>query len=302
MNSGGQTGLYSKRQRSFLEKSIRRARQEETIDMSYASLRTVFLAVCVSSFVFGGESKWQEAAPKTSRKAVVVELFTSEGCSTCPPAEALLAKLEARQPVEGAYVIALEEHVDYWNQQGWIDSYSSAEWTLRQQEYVAKFKENGVYTPQMIVDGQRQFVGSRELEAEQAIQEAANGTKTDVAITAEEPASDGIQQFKVRVGKLIGNTDRDTAEVWLAVTEKGLESAVRGGENAGRDLHHASVLRTLRKIGVVTAGGESSFAFEASPRVKFKSAWKQQNLQVAVFVQEKKSWRILGAASVGVAN
>jgi hypothetical protein len=270
--------------------------------MSYASFRAVLLAACVSGFVFGGESKWQEAVPKTSRKPVIVELFTSEGCSTCPPADALLLKLETRQPVEDAYVIALEEHVDYWNQQGWIDPYSSVEWTVRQQEYIAKFKQNGVYTPQIIVDGQRQFVGGREREAEEAIQEAATRAKTEVTVAAEEPAADGTQQFKVRVGKLIGNTDRDTAEVWIAVTEKDLHSAVHGGENAGRDLHHAAVLRTLRKIGVASAAGEASSAFEASPRVKFKSAWKQQNLQVVVFVQEKKSWRILGAACVGVTN
>lgn len=249
-----------------------------------------------------GVSKLQASRSVPADRPVIVELFTSEGCSTCPPADALLAGLEARQPVVGAYVIALEEHVDYWNQQGWIDPYSSIEWTLRQQEYIAKFRENGVYTPQMIVDGQRQFVGSRELEAEQAIQESANRVKTDVAVTAQEPASDGTQQFNVRVGKLIGNTDRDTAETWLAVTEKSLESAVRGGENGGRHLHHASVLRMLRKIGAATAGGESSLAFEASPRVKFKPAWKRQNLRVVVFVQEKKTWRILGAASVGVAN
>src|SRR6202030_1557683 len=95
-----------------------------------------------------------------------------------------LAELEARQSVEGAFVIALEEHVDYWNQQGWIDPYSSAEWTVRQQAYESKFKGNGVYTPQMIVDGQRQLVGSRELEAEQAIQQSATRPKTEVAVSA----------------------------------------------------------------------------------------------------------------------
>jgi hypothetical protein len=272
-------------------------------------MKSTFSGLCVAAFLLlvlasssPEVSKLQASRSVPADRPVIVELFTSEGCSTCPPADALLAELEARQPVQGAHVIALEEHVDYWNQQGWIDPYSSVEWTLRQQEYIAKFRENGVYTPQMVVDGQRQFVGSRQLEAEQAIQESANREKTDIAVTAQEPASDGTQQFNVRVGKLIGNTGRDTAETWLAVTEKNLESAVRGGENAGRDLHHASVLRMLRKVGAVTASGESSSAFEASPRVKFKPAWKRQNLQVVVFVQEKKTWRILGAASVGVAN
>lgn len=235
-------------------------------------------------------------------RPVVVELFTSEGCSTCPPADALLAKLEDRQLVEGAHVIALEEHVDYWNQQGWIDPYSSAEWTERQREYASKLKSGEVYTPQMLVDGQREFVGSRELEAEQVIQQSASREKTDVTIIVQPPSSDGSPQFKVHVGKLTGNADRDSAEIWLGVTEQGLASDVRGGENSGRNLRHAPVLRTLRKIGVVKAVGESSSAFEASPVVKLKPAWKTQNLQVVVFVQEKKSRRILGAASVRVAN
>jgi hypothetical protein len=238
----------------------------------------------------------------TDRRPVIVELFTSEGCSTCPPADALLAKLEDLQPVEGAHVIALEEHVDYWNQQGWIDPYSSAEWTERQREYVSKFKSGDVYTPQMVVDGQQQFIGSRELDAAQAIEQSASRPKTDVTVTAQPPTGRGTQQFKVRVGKLAGNTDRDTAEIWLGVTEQGLESAVRNGENAGKNLRHSSTLRSLRKIGVATAGGESPSAFEASPVVKLKSDWKKQNIQIVVFLQEKKSKRILGAASLRVAK
>jgi pimeloyl-ACP methyl ester carboxylesterase len=89
-------------------------------------------------------------AAKTKAQPVLVELFTSEGCSTCPPADALLARLEKDQPVEEAEIIAVEEHVDYWNQQGWMDPFSSAEWTLRQQQYISRFKEKSVYTPQMV--------------------------------------------------------------------------------------------------------------------------------------------------------
>ena len=244
---------------------------------------------------------WPHALAQTrNAQPIIVELFTSEGCSSCPPADALLLKLQAVQPVEGANIIALEEHVDYWNHQGWIDPYSSANWTLRQQDYVARFKEKGPYTPQMIVDGQTQLVGDRELQAEQAIRQAAARTKTKVTLAAGNFASDGAQQFNVQVGKLVGSTDRDIAEVWLAVSESGLGSSVDSGENAGKVLHHGPVVRSLRKIGVASSNGDT--AFEASPRVKFKSGWKRQNLQVAVVVQEKKTMRILGAASVRVAN
>jgi hypothetical protein len=226
---------------------------------------------------------------------VVVELFTSEGCSSCPPADALLMKLENAQPVQGAKVIAIEEHVDYWNHDGWIDPYSSADWTQRQVEYVQKLKAKGPYTPQMIVDGQRQMVGGREMEAREAIQQTASQPQTDVMISPGAPSGPS-QQFKVRIGKLVGSPDKDSADVWLAITESGLASSVGAGENAGKNLHHASVLRSLHKIGVAKGNGDASF--DSSANVKFKAEWKRQNLQVVVFVQDRKSLRILGAASV----
>jgi hypothetical protein len=230
---------------------------------------------------------------------VVVELFTSEGCSSCPPADALLLRLENTQPIQGANVIAIEEHVDYWNHQGWTDPYSSSDWTQRQVDYVARLKDKEPYTPQMIVDGQTQVAGT-ESHVEEVIQNAAAQPQTPLTLTGQDSLSNGEQQFQVRVGKLLGNSDKDTAEVWLAITETGLASSVNAGENAGKDLHHASVLRSLRKIGVAKPATDS--AFESSPRVKFKSDWKRQNLQVVVFVQEKKSMHILGATSLRLAS
>jgi len=257
-------------------------------------------AVSALSFSLTGESGADSSPATKNSQPVIVELFTSEGCSSCPPADALLLKLESSPLVEGASIIALEEHVDYWNHEGWTDVYSSADWTLRQQEYVARFKEKEPYTPQMIVDGQSQLLGSQEVQARRAIQQAATQKKTEVELAVENSSPDGAQQLEVHVGKLTGNTDRDTAEVWLAVSEGGLQSDVGAGENAGKTLHHASVLRSLRKVGVATPTGES--AFEASTRVRFKPEWRRRNLQVVVFVQEKKTMHILGAASVGVPN
>src|SRR5215471_17890729 len=115
-------------------------------------------------FLLSAKGKGQSAQSvrdSTAPTPVVVELFTSEGCSSCPPADALLAKMETAQPFRGVQIIAIEEHVDYWDQQGWVDPFSSADWTDRQQVYETAFRQPGPYTPQMVVNGRRQFVGSR---------------------------------------------------------------------------------------------------------------------------------------------
>ena len=233
----------------------------------------------------------------SERNPVVVELFTSEGCSSCPPADTLLQKLAEHQSLPGADVIALEEHVDYWNHDGWNDPYSSADWTQRQLNYGALFKTEA-YTPQMVVDGQSQFVGSSARDASSAIQKAASSPKTDVAITGTPDAS-GPQRFTVSVGKLVGDTPGDTAEVWMAVTEDGLRSSVNRGENAGHVLAHVATLRSLSKIGAAAASGTSP-SFTGAPPVKFDSHWNREKLSIVVFVQEKRSRKILGAASTTI--
>jgi hypothetical protein len=239
-------------------------------------------------------------AAQPDRTPVLVELFTSEGCSTCPPADALLTLLESSQPIPGAEIIALEEHVDYWNHDGWIDSYSSPDWTLRQQDYVARFRGNSPYTPQMIVDGQSQFVGNNSREAQTAIQQAARRPKTQISITADPAANtkNDTQRIEIRVGNMSATATPEPADLWLAVTESNLETSVKAGENAGKDLRHAAVLRSLHKIAALPAKSSSPFA--TTQQVKLKSNWKKQNLHIVVFVQERKSLHILGAASAPV--
>lgn len=270
--------------------------------MTYRQLLLALLAMYVSAFAPTEDGKPQQVPMNIDHKAVIVELFTSEGCSSCPPADSFLAQLSARQPIAGVEVIALEEHVDYWNHDGWFDPFSSAEWTLRQQDYAARLSGTGTYTPQMIIDGQREIVGSREHDVEQAIQEAAHREKMRVVLRAEAGDGSRTKHLAVSVETLKGSFDQDNAEVWLAVTEGNLRSAVRSGENAGKDVPHSAVLRTLHRIGVMPPGQPSSVVFTASPQVKLKAEWKQQNLHFVVFVQEKKSRRILGAASIGTEN
>ncbi len=173
-------------------------------------LASLFLAVlCLS---YASRANGQTSAPEAGHKPVVVELFTSEGCSSCPPADALLQKLEAQQPVAGAEIIALEEHVDYWNHDGWIDAFSSPEWTQRQAVYTALSKKD-VYTPELVVDGKSQFVGNDEHEAEVEIEKASRHAKTDVAITSGKPEGKGSRytpsptpstRFTPRPSRIIG--------------------------------------------------------------------------------------------------
>jgi hypothetical protein len=264
------------------------------------TLRKLPVALFILSITIVSTTKAQTPAGEAERKPVIVELFTSEGCSTCPPADELLQKLEAQQPVAGAEIVALEVHVDYWNHDGWNDPYSSAEWTERQTVYRTIFNQTE-YTPQMIVDGQSQFVGSNGRQALAEIEKAAQRVQTDVAINSEAPDAHGSQRFTVSVGKLAGNTAGDVAEVWLAVTEDGLQSSVNRGENAGHLLHHTATLRTLHKIGTADASAASA-SFKGDSRVKIESRWKAENLHVVVFVQEKKSRKILGASSTKMSH
>jgi hypothetical protein len=238
------------------------------------------------------------SAAGKERGPVIVELFTSEGCSSCPPADAALAKLEQDPATADAEVIGLEEHVDYWDQLGWADPFSSPEWTSRQREYAEVFGSGSVYTPQMVVDGTTELVGSRGPEVRRSIEQAAGRVKTAVSITANEGETAGVKKFDVQVGKLAGAESRDEAEVWLAVTESGLHSPVTAGENAGSDLHHASVVRTLRKITTIDRNKAASYS--GSTPVHLDSSWKPQNVRVVVFVQDKKSRQIVGAAAAAI--
>ncbi len=270
-------------------------------------MKTLIAVLVLTVFVLGAFALTSHISPQVPqnsqagmRAPVVVELFTSEGCSSCPPADALLAKLAEQQPVGNAEVIALEEHVDYWNDLGWMDRFSSREWTTRQNVYAGPLGNGNPYTPQMVIDGKAELVGSDAGKARHLIQEAAGEEKALVTLAAKSPTKNGTAEFSVKVGQLVHGTKGDTAEVWLAVTETALHSAVSRGENAGEDLHHAAVVRTMERIGEARSAGEASFARDVS--VPLKPEWKRENLKAVVLVQEKKSRRILGAAEIRVAE
>jgi len=219
-------------------------------------------------------SALQAADQPNMRVPVLAELFTSEGCSSCPPADALLLKLDQMQPVAHARIIVLSEHVDYWNSLGWKDPFSSAQFTDRQEMY-AHALQSEKYTPQMVIDGRWQVLGSDAKEVESAITRAAARPKSGVRIvTAKRDDHEAV--ISVAVDAL----QSGKKDVWIAIADDHDETSVRKGENAGRTLKHVSVVRSLSKAGTVTKAA----AFEKTLRVPLNSP--ATDMRVVVFVAE----------------
>lgn len=230
------------------------------------------------------------------RVPVIVELFTSEGCSSCPPADNLLARMERTQPVPGAHVIALEEHVDYWNQLGWIDPFSAPQYRARQNDYALKFHVDSVYTPQLVVNGQAAFVGDDANRAYQEIGNAAQAQSTTVDLKAQGNTHDPeLVDLSVRLSNPKSAKLQDS-NVYLAVTESELTSNVSRGENSGRLLRHSSVVRSFGVIARLDAHGANTGQIVSTLRLPRE--WRRENVHAVVFVQERESFRITGAGLI----
>jgi hypothetical protein len=211
-----------------------------------------------------------------SSEPALVELFSSEGCSSCPPAESLWRTRAAADPS----LVVLEFHVDYWNSLGWTDAFSSAAFSAHQDRY-AGWRGTQLFTPQAMVDGQYSFIGSDAERADDAIRRARTSSKQPLIV-------------EVRGSKVsISSPAAPAGELWVAVTEAGLESMVTRGENQGRTLKHAPVVRDFRQLGAIARGPltrETSLVLAAG--------WRAENLRVVAAVQDAGSGHILalGAA------
>ena len=237
----------------------------------------------------------------TERVPVVVELFTSEGCSSCPPADDVLTRLVTTQPVPSAEIIALGEHVDYWDRLGWRDPFSSAAFSARQSEYASKvFHTGNIYTPQIVVDGREEFVGSDYRAATGAIARAARlpGTRFRIILNADHKSSDTSTNVVIRVEAPVGTSLAGGADVLLAVTEDGLVTQVRRGENGGRQLRHSAVVRSLTSAGTISA---NVFPWSARTTLQLSSVWTLGGSRIVAFVQDRATKRVLGATSVNLA-
>jgi hypothetical protein len=226
--------------------------------------------------------------------AVVVELFTSEGCSSCPPADDVLRELVGRQPFKNINVIGLGEHVDYWDRLGWRDPFSAAAFTTRQSEYEARaFRTGSIYTPQIVVDGRFQQVGSDRAAVRRAISLAASLPKAtvDVQVLAQSPTD---VQVRIRAEAPVGVPRREPADVIVGLVEDGLATNVQRGENRGRTLKHRVVTRSLTTLGTLNPTDRT---ISQTASVPLASAWKPSAVRVVAFLQERTTRHIIGAAS-----
>jgi len=236
---------------------------------------------------------WGSGPPRTgdARTPVLVELFTSEGCSSCPPADKFLEKLD-HQPIPGAEMIVLSEHVDYWNHIGWKDPYSSRFYSDRQRTYADHFGLHSVYTPQMVVDGAAEFSGGNSALAGKAFAKALSTPKIAVRISSISLEPARILRARVEADAMLSSFTPREAEVYVALALDHAESRVSGGENTGRTLSHVAVVRHLAKFGTLKRGE----GFSQEVQLSLESGLDTHNLRVIAFVQERKQGKVLGAA------
>jgi hypothetical protein len=233
--------------------------------------------------VAGAECTRAEAGPPGAlagpRTPVVVELFSSEGCSSCPPADTLLARFDRDQPVAGAEIIALEMHVDYWNQLGWRDPFSQAAFSARQRIHDYALGSH-TYTPQMVIDGRQELVGSSSNAAARLIEQAARAPHLAVKLSR--------QGDVVSIEVPAAPASEGACQVRIATAERGLSTRVTAGENAGETLAHGPVVRSLGYVGAL---GPQGFRGQVTQPAK-------ANTRAVVWVEARDTLHILGAAAL----
>jgi len=238
-----------------------------------------------------------KAADAAGRTPVLVELFTSEGCSDCPPADELLEKLDKSQPVPGANLVVLSEHVDYWNRLGWKDPYSSSQYSERQSDFGRQFSLDSVYTPQMVVDGSYQFVGSDSSGAVRAIKAAAKEEK--IPVTLSSVHFDGHDKVTVHIetGAPPSTLSGKSLKVFLVAADDSDESQVSRGENAGRSLRHVGVARTFAAVGSL----DKATGYSQDVQIRASSA-NARTTRLVAFLQEESTGRIWGVGTARASN
>ncbi len=236
------------------------------------------------------------AADNAPTSPVLVELFTSEGCSSCPPADALLEKMDSLQPIPGTQLIVLSEHVDYWNHDGWTDPFSSASITDRQGAYVRALGLKTAFTPQFLVDGTEELKAHNNEQVVQLLQKAASAPKVPMrlASVSVEPGNPAIVRGRVESD---ASSEKHKADVYVAIALDHAESQVSRGENNGRHLNHVAVVTELTKVGKLEPGKSLGQDF----RIRLKLAGPgPMNLRIVAFAQESGPGKVVGVVMKSV--
>jgi hypothetical protein len=223
-------------------------------------------------------------------RVTVLELYTSEGCNSCPPADRWLSGLPKRG-VSADKAVLLAFHVDYWNQLGWPDRFSKPAFSARQREVAARASSGVVYTPQVVLDG-RALRQTYSFDAVAGRLSAINGEKGQASISAEVATAAGEVRVSGEV-RLAGGAARQDVEVWIAVFEQGLSSRVTRGENAGKVLYHDFVVRELAGPFPIEADGRGRIEHA----IELRSDWSQPHTGLAIFVQRRGDGSTLQALS-----
>ena len=253
------------------------------LQRSYGVLFAMWLLPAAGSCAVSASAQPAADGP---RVPVLVELFTSEGCSDCPPADKLLEELDTTQFVPGAQAIVLSEHVTYWNHQGWTDPFSMTDIDDRQKEYGDRFHLDSIYTPQAVVDGTAQMVGNNGPELARAVEAAAKTAKEPLTI-AEPHWENGAAVFSVK-----GAADAKT-RLFAVLAADATTSEVAHGENAGRTLHHVAVARVMKDFGSSAADGRP-LRLSGGPRAHGKDA--SGPVRLVVFAVDRKTGHVVAVA------
>lgn len=221
-----------------------------------------------------------------AQKAVLVELFTSEGCSSCPPADALLKLVNGSQTNGGQLVVGISEHVTYWNSLGWADPYSSPAYTERQNVYSERFHLEGPYTPQMVINGAEQIVGSDRAALLHAVEnEDAESPRMSLRIVS---LSVAVNTLTVNLATS-GDVPKQGADLMAVLADDSDQSNVLRGENSGRLLAHVAVARSITRVAKVKTAGDLTVQIPIP--ASFQAT---QGHHLILFAQTPGNGRVLG--------
>ncbi len=249
-------------------------------------MKYIVLILGTLSYIYLNFGNLQSKEPAMNAEPfAVVELFTSEGCYSCPPADRLLSEIVSESRSNNQRIYALAFHVDYWDRLGWKDAFSDKKYTNRQQDYAGAFESNTVYTPQMVVNGTQEFVGSESKTAYSKIKEALQTSpKTEIVLTT----AFNRDMDMVTVNFVLKGNYKET-ELNFALVERGIVREIGHGENGGKTLYHDNVVRAFKTIPSEKNGTQV---------LNLPENLITKNSSVIVYAQNKASKKISGAQRV----